>query len=148
MDLIAGLPKTSEGHHVAIWVVVDRLSKYAHFAAIKSEATARDIAEFLRQHVFKLHGFPGEMVPERDPRWVSQFCKALFKLTGIRAASSTAFHPQTDGQTERVNRILEDYLRPYVTSRHTNWNDHLCEAEFCYNKTFQQSINSTPFRLT
>jgi hypothetical protein len=147
MDLITGLPKAREGFD-AIWVAVDRLSKYAHFAPTTSEASAEDIAQLLRVHVFTLHGFPQEIVADRDPRWVSRFCKELFRLTGTRAALSTAFHPQTDGQTERVNRILEDYLRHYVTGRHTDWNRHLCEAEFCYNNTFQQSINTTPFRLT
>jgi len=147
MDLITGLPKTKSGHD-AIWVVVDRLSKCAHFAATWTEADAVDIANLLRTRVFTLHGFPMEIVSDRDPRWVNKFCAELFKLTGCRNALSTAFHPQTDGQTDRVNRILEDYLRHYVTGRHTDWDVHLCEAEFVYNNTYQASINSTPFRLT
>jgi Reverse transcriptase (RNA-dependent DNA polymerase)/RNase H-like domain found in reverse transcriptase/Integrase zinc binding domain/Chromo (CHRromatin Organisation MOdifier) domain/gag-polyprotein putative aspartyl protease len=147
MDLITGLPRTKSGQD-AIWVVVDRLSKCAHFAAIESEADALDIANLLRTRVFTLHGFPDEIVSDRDPRWVNKFCTELFRLTGCRSALSTAFHPQTDGQTERVNRVLEDYLRHYVTGRHNDWDLHLCEAEFVYNNTYQVSINSTPFRLT
>ena len=145
MDLITGLPKTKSGYD-AIWVVVDRLSKCAHFAATWTEADAIDIANLLRTRVFTLHGFPNEIVSDRDPRWVYKFCTELFRLSGCRSALSTAFHPQTDGQTERVNRILEDYLRHYVTGCHTDWDLHLCEAEFVYNNTYQVSINSTPFR--
>jgi hypothetical protein len=77
-----------------------------------------------------------------------KFSQALFELTGCRSALSTAFHPQTDGQTERVNRILEDYLRHYVGPRKTDWDKHLPEAEFAYNNSWQASINTTPFRLT
>ena len=147
MDLITGLPRTKEGYD-AIWVAVDRLSKYAHFAPTTTDASAEVIAQLLRTRVFTLHGFPTHIVSDRDPRWVGRFCQELFRLTGCRSALSTAFHPQTDGQTERINRILEDYLRHYVTGRHNDWDKHLCEAEFSYNNTFQQSINTTPFRLT
>jgi hypothetical protein len=87
-------------------------------------------------------------VSDRDPRFTAKFSQALFKLTGCRSALSTAFHPQTDGQTERVNRILEDYLRHYVGPRQTDWDTHLPEAEFAYNNSWQASINTTPFRLT
>jgi hypothetical protein len=113
MDLITGLPKTKSGYN-AIWVGVDRLSKFAHFAPTTQEADAADIAQLLRTRVFTLHGFPREIVSDRDPRWAGKFCQELFKLTGCRSALSTAFHPQSDGQTERINRILEDYLRHYV----------------------------------
>lgn len=147
MDLITGLPKTKSGYN-AIWVGVDRLSKFAHFAPTSQEADAADIAQLLRTRVFTLHGFPREIVSDRDPRWVGKFCQELFRLTGCRSALSTAFHPQSDGQTERINRILEDYLRHYVGGRQTDWDKHLCEAEFAYNNTYNQSINTTPFRLT
>jgi hypothetical protein len=113
MDLITGLPKTKSGYN-AIWVGVDRLSKFAHFAPTSQEADAADIAQLLRTRVFTLHGFPREIVSDRDPRWVGKVCQELFRLTGCRSALSTAFHPQSDGQTARITRILEDYLRHYV----------------------------------
>jgi hypothetical protein len=147
MDLITGLPKTRDGSD-AIWVAVDRLSKLAHFASTTTESDAIEIAKLLRARVITLHGFPSEIVSDIDPRWVNNFCKELFRLTGCRSALSTAFHPQTDGQTERINRILEDYLRHYVTGRYQDWDHHLCEAEFAYNNTWQASINATPFQLT
>jgi hypothetical protein len=147
MDLITGLPKTKTGFD-AIWVVVDRLSKCAHFAATTTNADAEDIAELLRTRVYMNHGSPLEIVSDRDPRFTSKFSQALFRLTGCRSALSTAFHPQSDGQTERVNRILEDYLRHYVGPRQTDWDKHLPEAEFAYNNSWQASINTTPFRLT
>jgi hypothetical protein len=147
MDLITGLPKTKSGFD-AIWVVVDRLSKCAHFAATTTNADAEDIAELLRTRVYMHHGSPLEIVSDRDPRFTSKFSQAMYKLTGCRAAFSTAYHPQSDGQTERVNRILEDYLRHYVGPRQTDWDTHLPEAEFAYNNAWQASINTTPFRLT
>jgi hypothetical protein len=147
MDLITGLPRTRAGHD-AIWVAVDRLSKCAHFAATTTNADAKDIAELLRTRVYVNHGSPLEIVSDRDPRFTAKFSQALFELTGCRSALSTAFHPQTDGQTERVNRILEDYLRHYVGPRQTDWDKHLPEAEFAYNNSWQASINTTPFRLT
>ena len=147
MDLITGLPRTRAGFD-AIWVVVDRLSKCAHFATTTTNADAQDIAELLRTRVYMNHGAPIEIVSDRDPRFTAKFSQALFKLTGCRSALSTAFHPQTDGQTERVNRILEDYLRHYVGPRQTDWDTHLPEAEFAYNNSWQASINTTPFRLT
>jgi hypothetical protein len=147
MDLITGLPKTKSKFD-AIWVVVDRLSKCAHFAPTTTNADAEDIAELLRTRVYMNHGSPLEIVSDRDPRFTSKFTQAMFKLTGCRSAFSTAYHPQSDGQTERVNRILEDYLRHYVGPKQTDWDKHLPEAEFAYNNTWQASINTTPFRLT
>ncbi len=147
MDLITGLPKTRTGHD-AIWVVVDRLSKCAHFAATTTNADAEDIAELLRTRVYMNHGSPLEIVSDKDPHLTSKFTQALFRLTGCRSAFSTAFHPQTDGQTERVNRILEDYFRHYVGPRQVDCNKHLPEAEFACNNSWQASINTTPFCLT
>ncbi len=102
MDLITGLPKTKSGYD-AIWVVVDRMSKCAHFVATWTEADAIDIANLLRTRVFTLYGFPSEIVSDRDPPWVNKFCTELCRLTGCRSALSTAFHPQTDGQTETLS---------------------------------------------
>jgi transposase InsO family protein len=147
MDFITGLPKTPNGHD-AIWVVVDRLSKCAHFAPTTVNATAETVAQLLRTRVWMYHGYPEEIVSDRDPRFVNKFMEALYKLTGCRPALSTSYHPQSDGQTERVNRILEDYLKHYVREHEKDWESHLPEAEFAYNNGYQHSINTTPFRLT
>jgi hypothetical protein len=147
MDFITNLPKTSNGNN-AIWVVVDRLSKCAHFAATTMNATAHTVAELLRTRVWMYQGYPEEIVSDRDPRFVASFLRALHQLTGCRPALSTSFHPQSDGQTERVNRVLGDYLKHYVAYHGKDWEDYLPEAEFAYNNTWQTSINTTPFRLT
>ena len=132
----------------AIWVVVDRLSMCAHFAATTMNADAYTVAQLLRTRVWMYHRYPEEIISDRDPRFVSKFMKALHELTGCRPALSTAFHPQTDGQTERTNRILGDYLKHYVADHGRDWDSYLPEAEFAYNNSWQTSINTTPFRLT
>lgn len=147
MDLITGLPKSSNGNN-AIWVVVDRLSKCAHFWPIKSTYDAYDIALLLKDKVWRYHGFPEELVSDRDPRFVNKLMDHLLSLTGCKPARSTAYHPQTDGQTERTNRILKDYLKHYCTGQAGSWEEHLAEAEFAYNNSWQSSIQTTPFRLT
>ena len=147
MDFITGLPRSNNGND-AIWVVVDRLSKCAHFVPTTTKADSYDVAVLLRDKVWRYHGFPEEIVSDRDPKFVSKFMDTLLNLTGCRPARSTAYHPQTDGQTERVNRILEDYLKHYVWDKPREWEDYLAVAEFAYNNTWQASINTTPFRLT
>jgi hypothetical protein len=111
-------------------------------------ADAYPVAQLLRTRVWMYHGYPEEIVSDRDPRFVSKFMKALHELTGCRPALSTAFQPQTDGQTERTNRILGDYLKHYVADHGRDWDSYLPEAEFAYNNSWQTSINTTPFRLT
>jgi hypothetical protein len=147
MDFITGLPRSANGND-AIWVVVDRLSKCAHFVPTTTKADSYDVAVLLRDKVWRYHGFPEELVSDRDPKFVSKFMDILLNLTGCKPARSTAYHPQSDGQTERVNRILEDYLKHYVWDKPQEWENHLAVAEFAYNNTWQASINTTPFRLT
>ena len=110
MDFIFGLPRDRAGHN-GIVAFVCRLSKMVRLAAVKDSVTAHETAQLFLEHVFRHHGLPETLVSDRDPRFTSSFWKHLFRLIGSKLAMSTADHPQTDGQTERVNRVLEDTLR-------------------------------------
>jgi hypothetical protein len=146
MDLVTQLPKTRRGH-TAIVTFVDRLTKMVHFAPVGTDIDAPTLAHVFFSVVFKLHGLPKHIVSDRDPRFMSKFWEALFKLMGTKLAMSTAFHPQTDGQTERAHRTLEDMLRAYVNDKHDDWDLHLAAAEFAYNNSRQASTGFTPFYL-
>ena len=146
MDFIVQLPRTRNGKD-AIVVFVDRLSKMVHFAASTTTATAEDTARIFRHDVFRLHGVPMQLVTDRDSKFTAAFWKEVCRLLGIEQAMSTAFHPQTDGQTERVNRNLEDMLRHYVNPMLNDWDDHLDAVELAVNNAWQESIRTTPFML-
>jgi hypothetical protein len=146
MDFITQLPVTKSGHD-AIVVFVDRSIKMVHFAPTDTDYSARDIARLFNDTVFKHHRLPSELISDRDPRFTSEFWTALTRLLGTKLKTSTAFHPQTDGQTERSNRVLEDYLRHYVSPTQDDWDKWLPQAEFSVNKAWQESIKSTPFML-
>lgn len=146
MDFITQLPRTRGGHD-AIVVFVDRLSKRVHFIATHTEASAPDTARIFVNTIFKLHGLPHVIVSDRDPRFTSHFWRSLFTILGTRLAMSTAFHPETDGQTERANRTLEEMLRAYVSYRQNNWDQYLALAEFAYNNSKQASTGFSPFQL-
>ena len=146
MDYITGLPCTDKGHD-AILVVCDRLSKMARFIPCTKQVTAEDTAVLFRDHVFRNHGQPTEVISDRDSRFISKFWQELQTLLGTKHKLSTAFHPQTDGQTERCNRILEEYLRHYVNSVQDDWDNWLSLAEFAYNNSTHESTGYTPFFL-
>lgn len=146
MDLITQLPKTKAGHD-AIFVVVDRLSKMVHIQPTTTTVTARGLAKLYFDTVYRLHGLPRSIVSDRDPRMTGRFWQALFAATGTQLKMSTAHHPQTDGQTERANRTLEQMLRNYVDERLNDWDQHLAAAEFAYNNSIQASTGFTPFYL-
>jgi transposase InsO family protein len=121
MDLIVQLPPTRPHRFDAVLVVVDRLSKMAHFMPTRTDATAPELARLVFREVVRLHGIPRTIVSDRDSRFTSRFWRALHRLLDVRLAMSTAFHPQTDGQTERMNRTLEEMLRAYVGHRQDDW---------------------------
>ncbi|XP_042972920.1 uncharacterized protein K02A2.6-like [Carya illinoinensis] len=143
MDFVEGLP--SSGKFNALWVVVDRFTKYGHFVPICHPYTAKIVAQLFLKHVFKLHGVPQSIIFDRDPTFTSKFWKELFSLQGVQLAFSTAYHPQTDGQTEAVNKWVENYLRSYVRDRPKDWAQWIELAEWCYNSSMHASIKITPF---
>lgn len=146
MDLITSVPTTPRGHD-AILVVVDRLTKMFHAIPTRTTVDAPGVARLILDHVFKHHGVPTSIVSDRDPRFTSQFWQSFTSLLGTKLNMSTANHPQTDGQTERANRTLEDMLRAYVSPMHSDWDEHLSAAEFAYNSSKQASTGYTPFEL-
>ena len=145
MDFISGLPKTLKGFTV-ILVVIDRLTKSAHFVPGKSTYTASKWAELYLTEIVRLHGVPVSIVSDRDARFTSKFWKGLQTAMGTRLDFSTAFHPQTDGQTERLNQVLEDMLRACVLEFPGSWDSHLHLMEFAYNNSFQATIGMAPFK--
>jgi len=145
MDFMVGLPP-SKGFD-AIMVVVDRFSKMAHFIPTKDEATAQETGRLFFSHIFKHHGLPKNIVSDRDPKFTSKFWRALWKQMGSKLKMSISFHPQTDGQTERVHLVLQQFLRNYVAANQQDWVDHLELAKFCYNNSEHSVIGSTPFQM-
>ena len=146
MDLITKLPKTSNGN-TAIIVFVDRLSKMAILAPAKTEIGAKEYAGIFIDRVCSRFGFPESIVSDRDTRFTSAFFKEVCSRLNIKQNMSTAFHPQTDGQTERMNRVLEEMLRAFGFSALRSWDLHLPECEFAINNAFNESIRNTPFFL-
>ena len=113
MDFVFKLPPTVQRHD-DIWVVVDRLTKSAHFLPIREKFSPRKLAKLFMNHIVGLQGVPVSIISDRDPRFTSRFWKMLMKELGVKLNLSTAFHPQTDGQSERTIQNLEDMLRSCV----------------------------------
>jgi hypothetical protein len=147
MDFIVGLPCTEAGFD-SILVVIDRLSKMVHLIPTTSTVTAAEVAKLFVENIVKLHGVPKSIVSDRDKNFTSIFWQTVCQLWGIKQRMSTAFHPQTDGQTERVNRVLEEYLRSYVNPMQDDWDRYLPMAEFAFNDSYHSSTGTTPFYMT
>ena len=122
-------------------VVVDKLKKESHFIPVKSTYKTNAIGKIFMKDIFRLHGFPTEIVSDRDPKFTSNFWKGLFADLGTKLNFSTAYHPQT----ERVNQVLEDMLRMYVIDKPTKWEDYLHLVEFAYNNGHQASLGMSPY---
>ena len=145
-DLIVGLPKTPAGHN-AIATFVDKLTKMVHFVPTNDTIDAPGYAKLYFDTIVRLHGIPDTIVSDRDPKFTSHFWAALHKLLGTNLRLSTAYHPQSDGQSERANRLVEDFLRHYVNDYHNDWDVHLPSAEFALNNSVNASTGFTPFFL-
>ena len=143
MDFIESLP-ISNGHSV-IMVVVDRLFKYAHFIPLKHPFTVASVAKTFVANVVCLHVIPTSIVSDRDKVFISSFWQTLFQLLGMQLYMSSSYHPQTDGQTEVVNRVLEQYLRCFVGLQPKTWMDWIPWANFSYNTSTHSSTKITPF---
>jgi hypothetical protein len=145
MDFIVGLPKLC--NKSVIVVVVDRLSKYAHLCALQHPFTSSIVAQLFMDQVFKLHGMSHSIVSDRDPTFTSNFWQELFKLQGTQLHLSTDDHPQTDGQTEIVNKFLETYLRCFASEIQNQWAQWLPLVEWWYNTFYHIATCMTPFEV-
>jgi len=143
MDFVEGLPKS--GHANAILVVVDKFTKYAHFLPIQHPFTAFTVAKLFMQHVYKLHGMPMAIISDRDRVFTSTLWRELFRLSDTKLQMSSAYHLQSNGQTERVNQCMETYLRCFVHACPSKWNQWLSSAVFWYNSSFHSALGKSPF---
>jgi len=130
-----------------IMVIVDYFTKIKIIIPTNAELTAAGTAELFKTHIFKRFGLPRGVVSDRGPQFVSRFISELYKGLGIKGLPSTAYHPQTDGQTERANQEIEHFLRLYVNYEQDDWAKWLDEAEFAMNDRYHEAIKTTPFRL-
>nr|XP_017224824.1 PREDICTED: uncharacterized protein LOC108201049 [Daucus carota subsp. sativus] len=144
MDFIVGLPRT-RANHDAIWVIVDRLTKSAHFLPINERFSLDKLVHMYLKEIVVRHGVPVSIVSDRDPRFNSRFWKSFQECLGTRLNMSTAYHPQTDGQSERTIQTIEDMLRVCAIDFKGNWDEHLPLVEFSYNNSYHASIGMPPY---
>lgn len=146
MDLITGLPVTESGRD-AVTVFVDKLSKMVRLVPCNTTDGALEVAQYFVEHIFRSHGLPKVLVSDRDPRFTSNLFSEIAKMLKCKQALSSAFHPETDGQTERINRVVEEMLRHYASPRQDDWDKYLYAVEFAINNSYQESVQNTPFFL-
>jgi len=143
MDFITQLPE-SQGN-TPIMVVLDQFTNMAHFIGLHENATAKHVADTFLRKVWKLHRLPTEIISDMDAKFSGEFWESLCKMLGVKRHMSTAYHPQTDGQTERTNQVLAGYLRTFVNHDQNNWYQLLPLAEHAYNDSATNAHKMTPF---
>ena len=144
MDFVVGLFCTRRQHD-SIWVIIDRMTKSAHFIPVKVSHSAEDYAKLYIREIVKLHGVPLSIILDRGTQFTSHFWKSFQKGLDTKVKLSTTFHPQTDGQAERTIQTLEVMLRACVIDFKSDWDDHYALIEFAYNNSYHSSIGMTPF---
>jgi hypothetical protein len=144
MFFVVGLPRTPRCKD-AIWIAVDRLTKSAHFIPMKMTNSAEELVPLYMKEILRLHGVPKFIVSDQDSMFVSKFWQSLHNALGTKLSLSVAFHPQTDGQSERTIQTLEDMLHTCVLSWKGSWEDHLALAEFAYNNSYHSTIKMAPY---
>ncbi|GJT13955.1 putative reverse transcriptase domain-containing protein [Tanacetum coccineum] len=144
MDFIVGLPRTPSGYD-SIWVIVDRLTKSAHFLPVKTTDSMEKLTQLYLKEIVCRHGVPISIISDRDSKFASRFWRSLQGALGTQLDMSTAYHPQTDGQSERTIQTLEDMLRACVIDFGGSWDRHLPLVEFSYNNSYHASIKAAPF---
>ncbi|GJU79884.1 putative reverse transcriptase domain-containing protein [Tanacetum coccineum] len=144
MDFITKLPRTPSGYD-SIWVIVDRLTKSAHFIPMNEKYKMEKLTRLYLKEIVCRHGVPVSIISDRDPRFASRFWRSLQKSLGTNLDMSTTYHPETDGQSERTIQTLEDMLRACVIDFGSGWDKHLPLAEFSYNNSYHASIKAAPF---
>ena len=143
MDFIEGLPFSQSFN--CVLVIVDLLTKYGHFIPLRHPFIVVIVAKSFFQHVYRLHGLPSSIISDCDRIFTSHFWSELFKLADVSLCCSTAYHPQSDGQTERLNQCLETYLRCFVHACPNKWSQWLPSVEFWYNSCYHSAIGRPPF---
>ena len=138
------IPRTSQRHDV-VWVIVDRLTKSAHFLAARMTYTLEEFYRMYIRDIIRLHGVLVSIISDKDHRFKTHFWKNIQKAMGTQLTMSTEFHPQTDGQSERTIQVLEDMLRACVLDLKGSWEEHLPLVEFTYNNSYQVSIQMAPY---
>lgn len=145
MDFIEGLPKSNRKD--VIWGIIDRLSKYVHFVALSHPFTTEGLAKEFMDQVYRMHGSPANIVSDHDPLFISKFWREFLTQLGIEQNLSSAYHPQSDGQSEVLNRCLENYLRAFTWQNPHQWSGWLSLAEWWYNTTYHTAIGTTPYEV-
>jgi hypothetical protein len=144
MNFLVSLPRTRAGYD-SIWVVADRLTKAAHFIPVKTTYNSAVLAELYMSWIVCLHGIPKKIVSERGTQFTSHFWQQLHESLGTHLKFSSDYHSQTDGQTERINQMLEDMLRACALQDKLDWDKRLPYAEFLYSNIYQASLKMSPF---
>jgi len=145
MDFVEGLPPSGSAN--ALLVVVDKLSKFAHFIPLRYPFTAATVARLFMDNIYWLHGMPLAIISDRDRIFTSAFWKTLFSISVTSLRMSSAYHPQTDGQTEHVNQCLETYLRCFAHACPSMWIQWIALAKFWYNSSHHFSLGRSPFEV-